>query len=82
MTGENQKKNKRTHDSPLLSNPQLYALIVDNPPIGCSLTDRDGIILDFNRAVEVLPVIRRKTIAVESTPGKGSRFWFTLPRLG
>lgn len=37
-----------------LSKPQIYATIVHNLPLGFSLVDRDGVILEFNSAAEEL----------------------------
>ena len=52
MTPKNQRNNRASHDDFVLSDPQLYATIVSNLPIGFSLVDRDGIILEFNAAAE------------------------------
>jgi two-component system, OmpR family, phosphate regulon sensor histidine kinase PhoR len=48
------KSNRTSYDASLLSTPQTYSMIIDNLPIGFSLVDRDGFILDFNPAAEKL----------------------------
>lgn len=52
MGTKNQKNNTAFQD--LLLEPQTYATIVHNLPIGFSLVDRDGIIIEFNAAAEKL----------------------------
>ena len=44
------RSNRASDDARLLSSPQIYSMIVNNLPIGFSLVDRDGIILEFNPA--------------------------------
>ncbi len=41
-------------DTSSLSSPEIYPLIVKDLPIGFSLVDRDGVILEFNHAAEGL----------------------------
>jgi two-component system phosphate regulon sensor histidine kinase PhoR len=48
------RSNRASDDAPLLSSPQIYSMLVNNLPIGFSLVDRDGIILEFNPAAEKL----------------------------
>ena len=50
MSTENQRNNPASHDASLLSSPQIYAVIINNLPIGFSLVDKNGIILEFNPA--------------------------------
>lgn len=54
MTPKNQRNNRALDDGFVLSDPQLYAMIISSLPIGFSLVDRDGIILEFNYAAERL----------------------------
>ncbi len=54
MSVQNQSNNRASHGGGLLSDPQLYATIIGNLPIGFSLVDRDGMILKFNSAAERL----------------------------
>lgn len=46
MIKEEYSSGSASHSSLLISNPQTYALIVKNLPIGFSLIDRDGMIVE------------------------------------
>jgi len=54
MSKKNYGNGSASHDSPLVSNPKLYTLVINNLPIGFSLIDRDGMIVEFNPASEML----------------------------
>jgi two-component system phosphate regulon sensor histidine kinase PhoR len=54
MGMENNRNIPALQDVSLLSNPEIYAVIVNNLPIGFSLVDRNGIIIEFNPAAEKL----------------------------
>jgi len=51
---ENQNNEKSSQSTFLISSPHVYSIIVSNLPIGFTLVDRDGIILEFNPAAEIL----------------------------
>lgn len=54
MIKEKHGNDSTSHDNPLMSSPQIYALIMNNLPIGFSLIDKEGKILEFNPASETL----------------------------
>jgi PAS domain S-box-containing protein len=54
MDNENRNNDQSSHCASLLSSPHIYTMIVNNLPIGFTLVDRDGIILEFNPAAEIL----------------------------
>lgn len=54
MDNENQNNDQSSHGASLLSSPHIYTMIVNNLPIGFTLVDKDGIILEFNPAAEIL----------------------------
>jgi len=66
MDIENRKTIPELQDDSLLSNPQMYAVIVNNLPMGFSLVDRDGILLEFNEAAERLTGYSREDVLHKS----------------
>ena len=53
--------------NPVFSIPQLYGAILKNLPVGFSLVDQDGIILEFNPAAERLTGYLRNEIGGNPT---------------
>ncbi len=65
MSIESQKHNAVLHDA-VVSIPQLYAVLVNNLPIGFSLMDSIGNIIDFNPAAELLTGYSREEVVGRS----------------
>jgi two-component system phosphate regulon sensor histidine kinase PhoR len=66
MIKEEYGSGNTSHSSLLISNPQIYALIMRNLPIGFSLIDREGMILEFNPASEKLTGYSRAEVIGKS----------------
>jgi two-component system, OmpR family, phosphate regulon sensor histidine kinase PhoR len=66
VSAKNKRKSQPSEGTLLLSSPEAYAVIVNNLPIGFSLVDRDGIIVEFNPAAEKLTGYPKKEVINKS----------------
>jgi len=63
---ENQNNDLSSHSVSLLSSPHVYKMIVNNLPMGFTLVNKDGIILEFNPTAEMLTGYAKKEVIGKS----------------